>query len=105
MKKHYCEDYVSREIDANSNRKCDYCGNDWIFGKGWVKPNPSYRKPLKEIRRALYEKQIFFKQIDKYNKEEKYFAHFVMLNKNEVMEIIWDKGKWEYSIHKLERLK
>jgi len=46
-------------------------------------------------------KAIFLKQIDHYNKTEQYYSHYIMLDKERIMEISWIRS-WHYRVLPLE---
>jgi hypothetical protein len=42
--KHWCQENL-KHIHAGYYI-CEYCGNEWYMGRGWIKNTPSFRNKL-----------------------------------------------------------
>jgi hypothetical protein len=60
------------------------------------------RKRKEEKKEKPY-RELFYSQIDHYNKKEKYYTHMVSVSEVMVLEIFWDGSRWAYRKHELEK--
>ena len=79
------EKWVAELMKKCECGKCDDCLHQIALEK--EKPN----------------RELFYKQIDAFNKREQFYDHYVEMPDKQIMHIYWHNGIWNYRVFKIEK--
>ena len=77
--------------------------------KDLLKEHPDWENlPLNCLHQIALEKEkpnreLFYKQIDAFNKREQFYDHYVEMPDKQIMHIYWHNGIWNYRVFKIEK--